>query len=63
MYIYLYIEREREREGEREKTRERGSARKPACTQGRPYLPPWRQPRGKGMVSLVNSHTHATSKR
>ena len=22
--------------------------------------PPWRQPRGKWMVSLVNSHTHAT---
>ena len=25
--------------------------------------PPWRQPRGKSMVSLVNSHTNATSKR
>ena len=25
--------------------------------------PPWRQPRGKWMVSLVNSHTTATSKR
>ena len=25
--------------------------------------PPWRQPRGKCMVSLVNSHTNATSKR
>ena len=25
--------------------------------------PPWRQPRGKWMVSLVNSHTNATSKR
>ena len=25
--------------------------------------PPWRQPKGKWMVSLVNSHTHATSKR
>ena len=24
--------------------------------------PPWRQPRGKWMVSLVNSHTNATSK-
>jgi len=23
--------------------------------------PPWRQPRGKSMVSLDNSHTHATS--
>ena len=27
-----------------------------------PY-PPWRQPRGKTIVSLVNSHTNATSKR
>ena len=26
-------------------------------------LPPWRQPRGKWLVSLVNSHTNATSKR
>ena len=26
-------------------------------------MPPWRQPRGKWMVSLVNSHTNATSKR
>ena len=26
-------------------------------------LPPWRQPRCKSMVSLVNSHTNATSKR
>ena len=25
--------------------------------------PPWRQPRGKWMVSLVNSHTNAISKR
>jgi len=25
--------------------------------------PPWKQPRGKWMVSLVNSHTNATSKR
>jgi len=25
--------------------------------------PPWRQPRGKAIVSLVNSHTNATSKR
>ena len=25
--------------------------------------PPWRQPSGKWMVSLVNSHTNATSKR
>ena len=25
--------------------------------------PPWRQPRGNWMVSLVNSHTNATSKR
>ena len=25
--------------------------------------PPWRQPRGKWMVSLVNSHANATSKR
>ena len=25
--------------------------------------PPWRQPRGKWMVSLVNSHTNATSRR
>jgi len=25
--------------------------------------PPWRQPRGKWMVSLVNSHTNATSKK
>ena len=24
-------------------------------------LPPWRQPKGKWMVSLVNSHTSATS--
>jgi len=29
----------------------------------RPSWPPWRQPRGKWMVSLVNSHTNATSKR
>ena len=27
------------------------------------YFPPWRQPRGKWMVDLVNSHTNATSKR
>jgi len=27
------------------------------------YNPPWRQPSGKWMVSLVNSHTNATSKR
>jgi len=27
------------------------------------HQPPWRQPRGKLMVSLVNSHTNATSKR
>ena len=26
-------------------------------------LPPWRQPRGKWTVSLVNSHTNVTSKR
>ena len=26
-------------------------------------MPPWRQPRGKWMVSLVNSHTNATSRR
>ena len=26
-------------------------------------VPPWRLPRGKWMVSLVNSHTNATSKR
>ena len=25
--------------------------------------PPWRQPTGKMVVSLLNSHTHATSKR
>ena len=47
----------------------------PACGGGRPWKsgacrryreaarPPWRQPRGKWMVSLVNSHTNATSKR
>ena len=29
----------------------------------RALLPPWRQPRGKWMVSLVNFHTNATSKR
>ena len=28
-----------------------------------PPGPPWRQPRGKTIVSLVNSHTNATSKR
>jgi len=28
-----------------------------------PGKPPWRQPRGKWMVSLVNSHTNTTSKR
>ena len=27
------------------------------------YHPPWRQPRGKTIVSLVNSHTNSTSKR
>ena len=27
------------------------------------HLPPWRQPRGKWMVSLVNSNTNATSNR
>jgi len=27
---------------------------------GSGYGPPWRQPRGKSMVSLVNSHTNAT---
>ena len=26
-------------------------------------MPHWRQPRGKWIVSLVNSHTNATSKR
>ena len=26
-------------------------------------MPPWRQPRGKWMIYLVNSHTNATSKR
>ena len=26
-------------------------------------MPPWRQPRAKWMVSLVNSHTNAISKR
>ena len=25
-----------------------------------PHYPPWRQPRGKTMVSFVNSHTNAT---
>ena len=29
----------------------------------RDQVPPWRQPSGKSMVSLVNSHTNATSKR
>ena len=27
---------------------------------GKTKVPPWRQPRGKSMVSLVNSHTNAT---
>jgi len=27
------------------------------------HSPPWRQPRGKSIVSLVNSHTSTTSKR
>ena len=27
------------------------------------HLPPWRQPKGKWMVSVVNSHTNTTSKR
>jgi len=26
----------------------------------KPHSPPWRQPRGNSMVSLVNSHTNAT---
>ena len=28
-----------------------------------PNVPPWRQPRGETIVSLVNSHTNATSRR
>ena len=28
-----------------------------------PPNPPWRQPRGKWMISLVNSHTNATSQK
>ena len=31
--------------------------------EGEVRSPPWRQPRGKSMVSSVNSHTNATSKR
>ena len=38
----------------------RGSHPKP---QSSSCLPPWRRPRGKWMVSLVNSHTNATSSR
>jgi len=35
-----------------------------APSRGKPRQdPPWRQPRGKTMVSLVNSHTNATSTR
>ena len=35
------------------------SVRRNACGIG-VGVPPWRQPRGKWMVSLVNSHTNAT---
>ena len=34
-----------------------------ASSRFRSQYPPWRQPRGKTIVSLVNSHTNATSKR
>ena len=30
---------------------------------GLQYAPPWRQPRGKWVVSLANFHTNATAKR
>jgi len=30
------------------------------CAKASGVKPPWRQPRGKSMVSLVNSHTNAT---
>jgi len=32
------------------------------CARGAASQPPWRQPRGKSIVSFVNSHTNATSK-
>jgi len=32
------------------------------CTDPAAAPPPWRQPRGKSIVSLVNSHTNVTSK-
>ena len=38
--------------------------RPPHALRRRPFAgPPWRQPRGKWMISLVNSHTNATLKR
>ena len=52
----------------RERGRERAGAPPPdgAFAASRPEsgtLPPWGQPRGKWMISFVNSHTNATSKR
>ena len=34
-----------------------------ALRKGEYQVPPWKQPRGKWMVSLVNSDTNVTSKR
>jgi len=51
---------ERERDIERERASERASEREKEMEEdaewGAQCTPPWRQPRGKWMVSLVNSH-------
>ena len=52
-------ERERLEEGPRpSEVLQLGAAREHSAT-----VPPWRQPRGKTIVSLVNSQINATSKR
>jgi hypothetical protein len=66
-------ERERERESWTQTARRAWHAARPARVHPQhtptrtempvqPY-PPWRHPRGKYMVSLVNSHSNATSRR
>ena len=44
-------------------SRDKGSFPAPRSDAFSSTDPPWRQPRGKTIVSLVNSHTNATSKR
>ena len=70
-------ERDRKRDRETESERESTGAESSASMRGRRLpiicraytlqisgfrLPPWRQPKGKWMVSFVNSHTNTTSK-